>query len=133
MEKHNTLTNNQKFRLQSWLHKHRNSLKQEQPNSATVAKQATEELGFVCSERNIRSAAEAAEVKWYGRRSKDEAPKRQCSGHISAILATAIIELAKELGGHTFADERIYLIASSDRVPTTKPETINQPKTESEI
>lgn len=102
--------------LVRYLEAHREKLLQERPRYLVVARMATAELGFGCTENNVRSAAVACDMKWSARRSCG----RSSHGHVSRILARAIVELATAAG--VKVDQDVQRIATGQRIGDPGPQ-----------
>ena len=103
--------------LVHYLEAHRDQLHLERPPYAAVARQASAELGFRCTENNVRAAAEACDMAWSVRRTGG-AP-RASGKHVSRILARAIVEVADAAG--VKVDPDVLRIAQGRRVGEGSP------------
>ena len=105
----NQMTHKQLLSLARYLEANKDRIHSERPGYAAVARQASTELGFECSENNARTAAEACELAW--------APRRAGNGsrnHVSRILARALLEIADALD--IKVDQDVHRIAMGRRV-----------------
>jgi len=103
--------------LARWLEAHRDQIHRERPSYGVVARQASAELGFACTENNVRAAAEACEMVWSVRRTGG-AP-RASGKHVSRILARAVVEIADAVGVKVGQD--VHRIARGRRVTEGAP------------
>jgi len=108
----NQMTHRQLIALAKYLDAHSEQIRAERPSYAAVARQAGEELGFACSDNNVRAVADACEITW--------TPRRVCGGsrssrkHVSRILARGILEIADALD--IKLDQDVHRIAQGRRV-----------------
>ena len=90
----NQMNHKEFLALAKYLEAHAEQLRAERPGYAVVAARATEELGFTCTECNMRAAAEACEIAWPVRQTSSGRATHQ---HVTRILARAILEIADAL------------------------------------
>jgi len=111
----NQMTHRQLFALADYIKAHSEQIRAERPSYAAVARQAGGELGFACSENNIRTVADACEMTW--------TPRRVCGGsrasrrHVSRILARAVLEIADALD--IKLDQDVRRIAHGRRIESS--------------
>lgn len=88
----NQLSYKQILALAKYLETNHDRIRAERPSHVAVARQASAELGFECSEHNVRAAAEAGALAWTPRRTGNGA-----RNHASRILARSVLEIADAL------------------------------------
>jgi len=103
--------------LARYLEAHREQLHRERPPYAAVARQASADLGFACTEHNVRAAAEACEMAWPARRSGGG--PRASAKHVTRVLARAVVEIGDAVG--VKVDRDILRIARGRRVTEETP------------
>ena len=90
------MTHKEFIALAKYLEAHKAQIHQERPSYAAVAQQAGMELGFECTDNNVRAAAVACDMVWTARRTT--VVSRTTRQHVSRILAKAVLKIASELG-----------------------------------
>jgi len=105
----NGMTVTQLFSLGDYLKSNRRRIQAERPDFAAVAAAASAELGFVCTEDNVRCVAEACEIAWVSRRNGKGSP--DCA---LRLLARALVEIADALD--VKVDRDVRRIAMGRRV-----------------
>ena len=111
----NQMTHRQLIALAKYLDAHSEQIRAERPSYEAVARQAGGELGFTCSENNIRAVAEACEMTWTPRR--DPEGSRASRRHVSRMLARAVLEIADALD--IKLDQDVRRIAHGRRVESS--------------
>lgn len=107
----NQMNRKQFLRLARYVEAHGEQLHAERPSYAEVARRASSELGFACTESNIRAAADACDLTWTARRT---AGPRASSKYVNRILARGIVEIADALD--IKVDQDLRRIACGRRV-----------------
>ena len=110
----NQMTHKQLLFLAKYLETHKDRIHAERPSYVSVARQASVELGFDCSENNVRATAEACEMGWTARRMMNNGC-RASRKHVSRVLARAVLEIADALD--IKVDQNVHRIALGRRRP----------------
>ena len=108
----NQMTHRQLIALAKYLDAHSEQIRAERPSYVAVARQAGEELGFACSQNDIRAVADACEITWSPRHASGGT--RASRKHVSRILARAVLEIADALD--IKLDQDVRRIAHGRRV-----------------
>lgn len=116
----NQINRKQFLHLARYVEAHGEQLHAERPSYAEVARRASSELGFACTESNIRAAADACDLTWTARRS---AGPRVSSKYVNRILARGILEIADALDVNV--DRNLRRIAAGKRVECGRREESN--------
>ncbi|MFB3892009.1 MAG: hypothetical protein ACE15C_08295 [Phycisphaerae bacterium] len=106
------MTHREFITLARFLEAHRQRLQEERPAHAAVAQQASSELGFACTDNNVRAAAEACGMAWTARRKAGCA--RASQKHVSRILARGLLEVAAAFD--IKLDQDVHRIANGRRL-----------------
>ena len=112
------MTHKQLLSLAKYLETHKDRIHAERPSYAAVARQASAELGFDCSDNNVRAAAEACEMVWTARRTMGNG-SRASRKHVSRVLARAVLEIADALD--IKVDQNVHRIALGRRLEDEQP------------
>ena len=114
------MTHKEFITLVRFLEANKQRLQEECPSYVVVAQQASAELGFACTENNVRAAADACDLAWTARR-------KPCCGrasqrHVSRILARGLLEIAAALD--IKLDQDVHRLAHGRRLPESiEPQT----------
>jgi UV DNA damage repair endonuclease len=106
------MTHREFIMLVRFLEAHKQRLQEERPPYAMVAQQASAELGFVCTENNVRTASDACDLTWAARRKIGSG--RASQRHVSRILARGLLEIAAALD--IKLDQDVHRIANGRRL-----------------
>ena len=106
------MTHKEFITLVRFLEAHKQRLQEERPPYVIVAQQASAELGFACTENNVRAAADACDLAWTARRKAGCA--RASQRHVSRILARGLLEIAAALD--IKLDQDIHRVAHGRRL-----------------
>jgi len=106
------MTHKEFITLVRFLEAHKQRLQEERPPYAAVAQQASTELGFDCTENNVRAAADACDLAWTARRKSGCA--RASQKHVSRILARGLLEIAAAFD--IKLDQDVHRIANGRRL-----------------
>ena len=106
------MTHKEFITLVRFLEAHKQRLQEERPPYAAVAQQASAELGFDCTENNVRAAVDACDLAWTARRKAGCA--RASQKHVSRILARGLLEIAAAFD--IKLDQDVHRIANGRRL-----------------
>ena len=109
------MTHKEFIALVRFLEANQQRLQEERPHYAAVAQQAGAELGFACTENNVRAAAGACDLAWTARHRT--ANGRASQRHVSRILARGLLEVAAAL--NIRLDQDIHRVANGRRLSET--------------
>lgn len=90
----NLMSHKQFLSLAKYLEAHVERLHRDRPSYREVAERAAQELGFDCTENNVRAAAKACDLVWTARRSTG---RKASAKYVNRLLARGIVKIAEAL------------------------------------